>query len=89
MKNEKLKMSEIKLIVIENLVTLIGVDDSKIREDSNLKKDLGADSLNTVELLMEIEKELGFAIEYDDIYAIETVDDVVKYIAKYLKESNI
>ncbi len=87
MKNEKLKMSEIKLIVIEIIATLIGVDGSKISDDSNLKKDLGADSLDIIELLIEIEKKFSLSIDFDDFYTIETVGDIVKCIDKYLKES--
>ncbi len=60
----------------------LGVEKSKIKEDSNLADDLGADSLDAVELIMAIEEE--FDVEIDDTEAtkIKTVQDILDYLNK-------
>ena len=68
----------VKKIVVEHL----GVDDSKVTEGASFIDDLGADSLDTVELVMAFEEEFGIEIPDDAAESIVTVGDAVKYIDK-------
>ena len=58
----------------------LGIDKSKITEDSDISKDIGADSLDIVEFLMDAENEWGITIEEEDVKDLHTIGDVVKYI---------
>ena len=58
----------------------LGIDKSKITEDSDIIKDIGADSLDIVEFLMDAESEWGITIEEEDVKNLHTIGDVVKYI---------
>lgn len=58
----------------------LGIDKSKITEDSDIIKDIGADSLDIVEFLMDAENEWGIIIEEEDVKNLHTIGDVVKYI---------
>ena len=58
----------------------LGIDKSKITEDSDIIKDVGADSLDIVEFLMDAENEWGITIEEEDVKNLHTIGDVVKYI---------
>ena len=58
----------------------LGIDNSKITEDSDIIKDIGADSLDIVEFLMDAENEWGITIEEEDVKNLHTIGDVVKYI---------
>ncbi len=66
----------VKKIVVEHL----GVEDSKIQSESKFIDDLGADSLDTVELVMAFEEEFGSEISDSDAEKILTVGDAVKFI---------
>ena len=66
----------VKKIVVEHL----GVEDSKIQSDSKFIDDLGADSLDTVELVMAFEEEFGSEISDSEAEKILTVGDAVKFI---------
>ena len=66
----------VKKIVVEHL----GVDESKIQSDSKFIDDLGADSLDTVELVMAFEEEFGSEISDSEAEKILTVGDAVKFI---------
>ena len=68
--------SKIKSIIIDKL----GVDESEVTADANFTNDLGADSLDTVELIMEFEKEFDLSIPDEDAENIATVGDAVTYI---------
>ena len=68
----------VKKIVIEHL----GVDADKVVDNANFIEDLGADSLDTVELVMAFEEEFGIEIPDDAAESIVTVGDAVKYIDK-------
>jgi acyl carrier protein len=68
----------VKKIVVEHL----GVDADKVVENANFIDDLGADSLDTVELVMAFEEEFGIEIPDDAAESIVTVGDAVKYIDK-------
>lgn len=58
----------------------LGIDKSKITEYSDIIKDIGADSLDIVEFLMDAENEWGITIEEEDVKNLHTIGDVVKYI---------
>lgn len=58
----------------------LGIDKSKITGDSDIIKDIGADSLDIVEFLMDAENEWGITIEEEDVKNLHTIGDVVKYI---------
>lgn len=62
------------------LVAQLDLDEASVSGSSNIAEDLGADSLDVVELLMAIEDEFGLEIPDDEIENIKTVDDLVKYI---------
>ena len=68
--------SKIKAIIVEKLV----IDESEVTDTASFTADLGADSLDTVELIMEFEKEFNIQISDEDAEKIQTVADVVKYI---------
>ncbi len=69
--------SKVKAIIVDKL----GVDESEVTNDANFTNDLGADSLDTVELIMEFEKEFDLSIPDEDAENIATVGDAVSYIA--------
>lgn len=66
--------------IIDMLEKQLGIDKSKITEDSDIIKDIGADSLDIVEFLMDAENEWGIIIEEEDVKNLHTIGDVVKYI---------
>lgn len=69
-------LDRVKKIIVDRL----GVDESKIALEASFKEDLGADSLDVVELVMELEDEFDMEISDEDAEKITTVGDVVKYI---------
>lgn len=73
-------MSEIASRVKTIIVDKLGVDENQVTESAAFTTDLGADSLDTVELIMEFEKEFGVTIPDEDAEKIATVGDAVKYI---------
>jgi acyl carrier protein len=77
-------MSDIKTRVTEIIANKLGVEESQITEEASFTKDLGADSLDTVELIMEFEKEFNLSIEDDDAEKIQTVGAVLSYLNEKL-----
>ena len=73
-------MSEIESKVKEIIVEKLGVEESEVTMDASFTNDLGADSLDAVELIMEFEKEFGITIPDDQAEKIATVGDAVAYI---------
>lgn len=73
-------MSEIESKVRDIIVDKLGVDAAEVSAEKSFTGDLGADSLDTVELIMELENEFGIAIPDDDAEKIATVGDAVAYI---------
>jgi acyl carrier protein len=72
---------------VKNLVvTQLGVDDGKVTNDSSFIDDLGADSLDTVELVMAFEEEFDLEIPDEDAQKMKTVSDVIKYLREKGKE---
>ncbi|MDD4644401.1 MAG: acyl carrier protein [Bacteroidales bacterium] len=73
-------MSDIESRVKAIIVDKLGVDESEVTLESSFTNDLGADSLDTVELIMEFEKEFNLAIPDDQAETIVTVGDAVSYV---------
>ncbi|MGL5957511.1 MAG: acyl carrier protein [Phocaeicola sp.] len=73
-------MSEIASRVNAIIVDKLGVEESEVKNEASFTNDLGADSLDTVELIMEFEKEFGISIPDDQAETIKTVGDAVSYI---------
>ena len=72
---------------VKNLViTQLGVEASKVTNDSSFIDDLGADSLDTVELVMAFEEEFGLEIPDEDAQEIRTVADAIKYLQDKVSE---
>lgn len=78
-------MSEIESKVKDIIVDKLGVDEAEVTLDKSFTNDLGADSLDTVELIMEFEKAFGISIPDDQAEKISTVGDAVKYIEENAK----
>ena len=73
-------MSEIASKVQKIIVDKLGVEESEVVATASFTNDLGADSLDTVELIMEFEKEFGISSPDDQAEKIQTVGDAVSYI---------
>lgn len=73
--------SRVKAIIVDKL----GVDESEVTTEASFTNDLGADSLDTVELIMEFEKEFNIGIPDDQAETIGTVGDAIKYIEENAK----
>ena len=73
-------MSEIESKVKAIIVDKLGVDEAEVVATASFTNDLGADSLDTVELIMEFEKEFGINIPDDKAEKITTVGDAISYI---------
>jgi acyl carrier protein len=69
-------MDRVKKIIVERL----GVDESEVTEGASFKDDLGADSLDVVELVMELEDEFDMEISDEEAEKITTVGEAVSYI---------
>lgn len=73
-------MSEIASRVKAIIADKLSVDENEVTENAEFTKDLGADSLDIVELIMEFEKEFGITIPDDKAEGITTVKDAIDYI---------
>ncbi|HEY9123198.1 MAG TPA: acyl carrier protein [Bacteroidales bacterium] len=67
------------------IVDKLGVDENEVTPEASFTNDLGADSLDTVELIMEFEKEFNIAIPDDQAENISTVGDAIKFIEANVK----
>tara|TARA_B110000014_G_scaffold240614_1_gene208822 strand:+ start:85 stop:318 length:234 start_codon:yes stop_codon:yes gene_type:complete len=70
--------TKVKAIIVDKL----GVDESEVTNDASFTNDLGADSLDTVELIMELEKEFDIQIPDDEAEGIVTVGDAISFVEK-------
>ena len=70
-------LERVKKIVMEQL----GVEESKVKSEARFREDLGADSLDLVELIMAFEEEFGGEISDDEAQGIKTVGEVVAYLS--------
>ncbi len=73
--------SKVKAIIVDKL----GVDESEVTPNASFTNDLGADSLDTVELIMEFEKAFGITIPDDAAEKISTVGEAINYIENNAK----
>ena len=73
--------SKVKAIIVDKL----GVDEAEVKPEASFTNDLGADSLDTVELIMEFEKEFNISIPDDKAETIATVGDAISYIEENAK----
>jgi acyl carrier protein len=78
-------MSEIASKVKEIIVDKLSVDENEVIETAEFSKDLGADSLDTVELIMEFEKVFDLTIPEEEAEKITTVGDAINYIEEHKK----
>jgi acyl carrier protein len=74
--------AKIKKIVVENL----GVAEDQVTDDAQFSQDLGADSLDQVELVMSLEEEFGAEIRDEDADSLNTVGDAINYIEKRIAD---
>jgi acyl carrier protein len=75
--------NKVKAIIVEKL----GVEESEVTMEANFQSDLGADSLDTVELIMELEKEFNVSIPDDQAESITTVGQAIEYLEKNTSNS--
>ena len=76
-------MSDVRSKVVSIIVDKLGVEESEVTIEASFTNDLGADSLDTVELIMEFEKEFNLSIPDEEAEKIETVGDAVTYIGDH------
>ena len=74
--------AKIKKIVVENL----GVSEDQVTDDAQFAQDLGADSLDQVELVMSLEEEFGAEIRDEEADSLNTVGDAINYIEKRIAD---
>ncbi|MFC1571428.1 acyl carrier protein [Candidatus Margulisiibacteriota bacterium] len=79
--NEQQVLEQVKKVVVEQL----GVSDAEIKKESSYVDDLGADSLDTVELVMALEESFSTEIPDEDAEKIKTIGDTVSYIISHKK----
>lgn len=72
--------SKVRAIIVDKL----GVEESQVTAEANFQADLNADSLDTVELIMEFEKEFNITIPDEDTQKISTVGDAIAYVKEAL-----
>jgi len=73
--------SRVRAIIVEKL----GVDDGEVTSEASFTNDLGADSLDTVELIMEFEKEFSVSIPDEEAEAISTVGQAIAFLESNVK----
>ena len=78
-------MSEVAQRVKSIIVDKLGVEESEVTETASFTNDLGADSLDTVELIMEFEKEFNISIPDDQAEKISSVGDAIAYVEEHDK----
>lgn len=75
--------ADVEARVKEIIVNKLGVEESQVTNSASFINDLGADSLDTVELIMEFEKTFEVTIEDDEAEKIQTVGDAVSYLSEH------
>ncbi len=79
-------MSQIAEKVKEIIAKELGIDIQEVKPEASFQEDLGADSLDVVELVMAMEEEFGLEIPESDAEKIKTVQDAINYIESKVKE---
>jgi acyl carrier protein len=77
---ERLTMADIEARVKDIIINELGVEAEKVTSTASFVEDLGADSLDTVELVMAFEEEFGIEIPDEDAEKMQTVGDAIEYI---------
>jgi acyl carrier protein len=72
--------------VREIIINELGVEPEKVTDDASFVEDLGADSLDTVELVMAFEEEFGIDIPDEDAEQMRTVGDAIRYLGEHAAE---
>lgn len=80
-------MSKIEARVKEIIVEKFGVSESEVTNEANFTNDLSADSLDRVELIMEIEDEFNISIPEEEAEKIATVGDAIKFVEEKVAEN--
>ncbi len=83
--NKNTFMENLENKVKEIIVDKLGVEESELTDSASFTNDLGADSLDTVELIMEFEKEFNVSIPDEDAEKISTVGDAILYLKDNVK----
>jgi acyl carrier protein len=84
--SHKLKINkDVRYKVVAIIVDKLNVEESEVSNEASFTNDLGADSLDTVELIMEFEKQFNISIPDDKAEGIQTVGDAIDYIADNAK----
>ena len=78
-------MENLENKVKEIIVDKLGIEESELTDSASFTNDLGADSLDTVELIMEFEKEFNISIPDEDAEKISTVGDAIAYLKNNVK----
>ena len=78
-------MENLEKKINEIIIDKLGIEESEITDSASFTNDLGADSLDTVELIMEFEKEFNVSIPDEDAEKIATVGDAVSYLKEHVK----
>ena len=76
-----------RILILGNIINILNlsVDEAEVKPEASFTNDLGADSLDTVELIMEFEKEFNISIPDDKAETIATVGDAISYIEENAK----
>jgi acyl carrier protein len=77
---------EIRARVENTIVSVLKIDAAELGVDKRIREDLGADSLDSVTLVMALEDEFGGSINDDDAKSLATVGDVIAYISRRVEE---
>ena len=77
-------MEQIENKVKEIIIDKLGIEESEITDSASFTNDLGADSLDTVELIMEFEKEFNISIPDEDAEKIGTVGQAISYLKEHV-----
>ena len=80
--NEQEIFDQVKKVVVEQL----GVSESEVSREASFVDDLGADSLDTVELVMALEEAFGIEIPDEDAEKIKTIGDTINYVTSHAKK---
>ena len=78
-------MSDITARVKKIILEKLGVDENEVTPEASFTNDLGADSLDTVELIMEFEKEFNISIPDEQAEQIQTVGQAISYLEEHIK----